>query len=279
MEAHLQHRLRARETRQVLVEDEGQDLPLPRRVALVELADEDDGVRIRPVGDEGLAAVQHVAAVAVAAGGRLHAAEGVGARAGLGDGPRADRLERQEGKRPALLLAEGAARHDGGGGEADAHAERGHHAGAVAAELDHGDQLHGCRVGRLGTGGALARARLAFLLARDLPLEPCARHLVDAEGRHELPEDRVGRRVAVLELAQVRLDLGLDEAAKGLADQLVLLAPLDHDGLPNSARVFRSMWSRLFSAISAVSRRRSTHWSAVDSALATGSWPAGARSR
>src|SRR5205809_924672 len=188
-------------------------------------------------------------------------------------------LEREERQRPALLLAEGPARHDRGGGEADAHAERGHHAGAVAAELDHGDQLHGCRVGRLGTGGALARARLAFLLARDLPLEPCARHLVDAEGRHELPEDRVGRRVAVLELAQVRLDLGLDEAAKGLADQLVLLAPLDHDGLPNSARVFRSMRSRLFSAISAVSRRRSNHWSAVDSALATGSWPAGARSR
>src|SRR5205823_12448749 len=104
---------------------EGQDFSVAGLLTLVELADENDGVRIGPVGDEGLAAVQHVAAVAVAAGRRLHAAEGVGARAGLGDGPGADRLERQEGKRPALLLAEGPARHDGGGGEADAHAERG----------------------------------------------------------------------------------------------------------------------------------------------------------
>src|SRR5207253_6037929 len=45
----------------------------------------------------------------------------------------------------------------------------------------------------------------------------------------------IGRRVAVLELAEVRLDLGLDEAAERLADQLVLLAPLDHAALPRSA--------------------------------------------
>src|SRR5207302_6722934 len=73
------------------------------------------------------------------------------------------------------------------------------------------------------------------LLACDLALAAGTRHLVDAEGGHHLAQHGIGRRVAVLELAEVRLDLGLDEAAERLADQLVLLAPLDHAALPRSA--------------------------------------------
>src|SRR3989441_786467 len=214
-----------------------------------------------------------------APGRRLHAAEGVRARARLGDRPGADRLERGEGQRPALLLPGGPARHDRAGRQPDAHAERGHHAGAVAAELDDGDQLHARGVGRLGARLRERRARRRGLLAQDLPLDAGARHLIDAEGGHHLAEHRVGRGVAMLELAQVRLDLGLHEAAKRLADQLVLLAPLDHEDLPRTARVFRSMRSRLFSMRTVVSRRRSNHWSAVDSSLGRSSCPGAATSR
>ena len=57
-----------------------------------------------PVGDERLRAVEQVL-VAVAAGGRLHRAERVGARVGLGDRPRADLLHREQLGHPALLLA------------------------------------------------------------------------------------------------------------------------------------------------------------------------------
>src|SRR3546814_983911 len=57
------------------VEDEGQDLALLGRVALVELADEHDRVGVGAVGDEGLRPVQHVL-VTVAPGRGLHGPEG-----------------------------------------------------------------------------------------------------------------------------------------------------------------------------------------------------------
>ena len=91
-------------------------LRILRRVAapsaVVELADEDDGVGVGAVGDEGLVAVEHVAASPSRRARRLHGAEGVRARARLGDRPGADLLQRQQRQRPALLLRDGALRHD-----------------------------------------------------------------------------------------------------------------------------------------------------------------------
>ena len=74
--AHLAQRLGLHESRHAAIEDEVQHLALARLVALVELADEDDRVGVRTVGDEGLAAVEHVAVPAALRGGH-HAAEGV----------------------------------------------------------------------------------------------------------------------------------------------------------------------------------------------------------
>src|SRR5262249_42037134 len=79
---HLAHGLRLREAGHAAIEDEAEHLPVLRIAPVVQLADEDDGVGERAVGDEGLAAVQHVA-VAVTPGGGPHAAEGVRARARL----------------------------------------------------------------------------------------------------------------------------------------------------------------------------------------------------
>src|SRR5262245_6862791 len=111
------------------------------RLTVVELADEDDRLGVGTVRDERLVAVENVA-VAAAARGRLHATERVGPRARLGDRPGADLVEREQVERPALLLADGALREDRLRREPDRDAERRHHAGTVAAELDDRDELH-----------------------------------------------------------------------------------------------------------------------------------------
>src|SRR5262249_565619 len=74
--AHLAHRLRLRESGHAAVEDEAQHLAVSRVGAVVELADEDDRVGEWAVGDEGLAAVQHVAVAVTAGGGRQPAPRG-----------------------------------------------------------------------------------------------------------------------------------------------------------------------------------------------------------
>src|SRR5213592_1488428 len=109
------------------------------------------------------------------------------------------------------------------------HAERRHHARAVVTQLDdrneaHADVLCAPLLARL----LRRRAARRHLLALDLLLEADAGHLVEAEGLHHLAQDVVGRQVAMLELHEVRLHLRLDEAADHIADELMLLAPLDH---------------------------------------------------
>src|SRR5262249_23610679 len=68
------------------------------------------------------------------------------------------------------------------------------------------------------------------LLARDLAREALARHLVHAEGAHELAQDVVRRQVAVLEGLPVWLDLLVNDPPYHVADHQVLLVPLDHGG-------------------------------------------------
>src|SRR4029077_17961785 len=64
--------------------------------------------------------------------------------------------------------------------------------------------------------------------AFDLPGKALARHLVQAEGTHELAQDVVRRQVAVLEVMPPGLDLLVDEPPRHVANHQVLLAPLDH---------------------------------------------------
>src|SRR5262249_18039688 len=101
----------------------------------------------------------------------------------------------------------------------------------VAAQLDDRDQLEPDVLGRAFIPRRLRPARL---LACDLALEPLALHLVDAEGLHHPAQHVVRRRVAVLELVEPRLHLGLDEAPDHVPDPLVLLAPLEHRLLTRS---------------------------------------------
>ncbi len=165
-----------------------QHLALGGRVALVELADEDDRVGVGAVGDERLRAVEDVL-VAVAPGGRLHRAEGVGAGVGLGDGPGADLLQRQQLGGPPLLLGDRALADDRRRGEAHRHAHGGDHARAQPAQLDDRDQRQRRRsavalaLRPLGRGLALGLGLGDRLLEGDLLGEPILRHRVHAEGR------------------------------------------------------------------------------------------------
>jgi hypothetical protein len=140
--AHLAERFRLLEAGHPRIEDEAEDLPLARRVALVELADEHDRVGIGTVGDERLRAVEDVL-FAVAPGGRHHRTEGIRPRTRLGDGPGSDLGQGQQVGYPTLTLGQRALGVYSGGGQAHGYPERGDHAGAVAGELDGRDQSHG----------------------------------------------------------------------------------------------------------------------------------------
>jgi hypothetical protein len=108
----------------------------------------------------------------------------------------------------------------------------------VTTQLDDRDQRHGRLVAPVGPGAsvALRARRLAGLLALDLLAEANPRQLVDPEGGHHLPQDLIGGHVAVLEGLDVGLYLDLDETPHGLADHLMLLAPLDHGLAPGRFR-------------------------------------------
>ena len=105
--------------------------------------------------------------------------------------------------------------------------------GRVVAELDDRDHLHRhlrCRASGDGLrfGAAVARRGIARLCALDPRAKRRARHVGHAERLEHLAQHLVRRHVAVLELLEVRLDLGLDEAADRVADGEVHLVPLDH---------------------------------------------------
>ena len=122
---------------------------------------------------------------------------------------------------------------DGRRGEAHAHAHGGDHAGAVAAQLDDRDERErrvaaALAPGPLGRGLALGHGLGHGPLELDLALEAVPGHLVHAEGREQLAQDVVGRRVAVLELVEVGLDLRLDEPAHGVAQHQLLVTPSVH---------------------------------------------------
>ena len=235
--AHLAQGLGLLESLLALLDHERQHLAVARVVALVELADEHDGVGPRPVGDEGLVAVQHVAAVGAARGG-LHLTEGVRSRPRLGDGPGADLVQREQILGPAFLLRTRATAHDGARGQAGADTQRRDHAGAMLGQLDDGDHLHRGHLARHGVHAALLRLGIVAGLQigfGEVGLVAHERHVPQPKGREHLAQHLVGRSVAVFELFAARLDLRVDEAAKCVADSQVLLAPFDH------VRVSRSL--------------------------------------
>ena len=129
-------------------------------------------------------------------------------------------------------------RHDRGRGQAHRHAHGGDHARAVPAQLDDRDQRErwsAAAARRSASSAAPRPARpLDRLLDLDALLEAARGHGVHAEGREQLAEDVVGRRVAVLELLDVRLDLLLHELADGVADHQLLVGPLVHGSPPSS---------------------------------------------
>ena len=74
--------------------------------------------------------------------------------------------------------------------------------------------------------------RRRVLLGVDAPVEAVGGHLVHAEGLVELPQQVVGREIAVLELLAVRADLGVDERAHRVTNHHQLFGPLEHRTLP-----------------------------------------------
>ena len=230
MHAHLAQPPGLFETGHAAFEDEVQDLAIAQiDLGLFELADEDGGIRVGAIRDEGLRTVEHEL-VSLAARRGSHSSEGIGSRAGFGNRPGADLVEGQQVERPAFLLLGRALAEDRRSGEADAHAHRRDHARAVAAQLDDRNQrrcgLVGLR-GRVASPGAFLR-RFARLLERDLLLESRLRHLVHAEGRVHLAQDVVGREIPVFELLDLGRDFRLEEAANRVADHQLGFAPFVH---------------------------------------------------
>ncbi|KAF1060707.1 MAG: hypothetical protein GAK39_06136 [Variovorax sp.] len=90
------------EARRVLVDDEGRDAAA-RTERLVGHGHHDGPVGARGTADPDLAAVEHPVALRVALGARAHRRR-IGARAGLGDGDRRDRLAARIGREVALGL-------------------------------------------------------------------------------------------------------------------------------------------------------------------------------
>ena len=172
VQPHLPERLGLIETGRSLVQHEREHLAIAdRRVgSVVELGVEDDGVGVGAVGDERLVAVEDVL-VTVPPGGRLHPAQGVRSRVGLGDGPGSDLVAGHEIEAPPLHLGRRAQFHDGAAGQPDADAHGGHDARAVVAHLDDRDEGHGRRT---AVAPAARPCPFRFRRRRRRPL-PCAR--------------------------------------------------------------------------------------------------------
>ncbi len=143
VESHLAEGLGLIESGHAPVEDEGQDLAVADGCvrAVIELGVEDDGVGIGTVGDERLVAVQDVL-VAVPSGRRLHAAQRVRSRVGLGDGPGPHLVHGEQIETPPLHLRRRPLLHDGAGRQSDTDAHGGHDPWAVVAQFHDGDEGH-----------------------------------------------------------------------------------------------------------------------------------------
>ena len=162
----------------------------------------DDEVRAHAVGDVGLLAVDHPAAVD-ALGARGDRGD-VGAGARLGDAERADLLAADRRHEVALLLLLGAELPDRRRGDVDVRADaRGRAAGADPRHL-------------------LAQHRLVQVVAA---LAAVGLRVLQPEQalRGELREHLVGEPALVLPLLRVRRQLALDEAADRLSQLFVLV--------------------------------------------------------
>src|SRR5271166_1736851 len=182
------------------VDDEEGDAVVPALAGC--LGSGDDEVRAHAVGDVGLLAAQHPAAVdALGAGG-----DGCHVRAGarLGDGQRADLLAADRGHEVALLLLLGAELPDRRRGDVDVRPDpRGGAAGAGAGHLLAEDGL-------VQVVAALPAVGLRVLQ----PQQPLGGHL---------SEYLVGEPALLLPALGVRRELALDEAADRLSQFLVLV--------------------------------------------------------
>ncbi len=235
MEPHLAEGRRLLEPLHPLLEHEGEHPAVAERGvgSVVELGVEDDGVGVGAVGDEGLVAVEDVL-VAVPPCSRPHAAEGVRTRVGLGDRPGTDLLGGEQVERPALPLGGRPLLHDRAAGQSEADPHRGDDPGAVVTELDDRDEGHRRGAAAPPSPAPVDLAPLAVGVGRgrELLREPVAGELVHSEGRVQLPDDVVGRKIAELELVDVRHHLGLDEPPDRIADHQLLLGPFEHRAPP-----------------------------------------------
>ncbi len=154
----------------------------------------DDEVGAHAVGDVGLLAVEHPAAVD-SLGARAQRGD-VRAGARLGDGERADLLAADGGHEVALLLLLGAELPDRRRGDVD-----------VCADARRGPA-------RAGPGELLDEHGLVQVVAA-LPAVGLGVLQPEQALRGQLRKDLVGEPALVLPLLRVRRELALDEAARG----------------------------------------------------------------
>src|SRR5689334_628460 len=168
------------------------------------LAGADEEVRADAVGDEGLGAVDDVAAVDLAGEGRD--AGDIGAGAGLGDAEGADLLTGDPGHQPALLLLLSAEVED------RRHRDRG-----VGVEPG-GDAPGASAAGELLDPDRVVQVSAALAAVFLWELQPEEAELGTA------PVELAGEFPRLLPLRDMGRDLLGDEAANRLAQLLVLLA-------------------------------------------------------
>ena len=138
-------------------------------------------------------------------------------------------------RRPPLPLGRRPLLHDRAAGQSDADPHGGDDARAVVAELDDRDEGHRRRAAVPPRPARRRRRRRSPSDSgsrRELLREPVAGQLVHSEGGVQLPDDVVGRQVAVLELVDVGHHLGLDEPPDGVADHQLLFGPFEHRAPP-----------------------------------------------
>ena len=182
------------------IDDEEAQAVVPARGRRLDRGDVE--ARAHAVGDVGLLAVDHEAALHARGPGRDRC--DVGAGPGLGDGQRGDRRAGDGGHEVAALLVLGAELPQRRGGDADVRADaRREPARAAARQLLGEDRV-------VQVVAALPAVLLGVLQAEE------------ADGR-ELGEDLVGEPARLLPLGRVGTKLVGDEAPDRVAQRLVLV--------------------------------------------------------